>query len=275
MDKSDLFRHAVNIADFFRVVEKFVNQGAWDAEQGIPTRPLTPDEFHRRHDEFGDPLDPLDLADLGLDDMSLSRVVIELSQTRDHFKVWTPFQQQFVTALKSSIPTRSRRWDEDERCWRIDCYWFGNAQDLFPQYFPDLERFYTERAIKMCEQLAQEGLEEEDTAPKKKRAKTKAKAKAKAKTKAKAKYKNNKEDTSSHKRVFWEDEEDEEDDFNSPGEDPYEVLGVSKKAPDEVIKAAHKALARKYHTDSTGIGDDTDMKRVNAAFEKIKEIRKW
>jgi len=274
MDKSDLFRHATNIADFFRVVEKFVNQGSWNDEQNIPQRFFSPDEMHRRHDEFGDPIDPIDLAGLGLDDMSLSRVVIELSQTREHFKIWTPFQEQFRVALKAAIPARSRRWDDTERCWRIDCYWFGNAQDLIPQYFPDLERFYTERAIRMCEHLAHD--DDETPSPKKKqRAKPKPKAKPKAKAKAKAqqKYKN-KQKASPDEEPF---EEDDDEYYNDPPKnDPYEVLGVSRKAPDEVIKAAHKALARKYHTDATGnLGDDSDMKRVNAAFEQIKEMRKW
>lgn len=53
--------------------------------------------------------------------------------------------------------------------------------------------------------------------------------------------------------------------------DPYKALGVTPDAPEEVIKAAHRALARKHHRDATGEADDAKMKRVNAAFEKIKD----
>ena len=52
--------------------------------------------------------------------------------------------------------------------------------------------------------------------------------------------------------------------------DPFKTLGVDPDAPEEVIKAAHKALARKHHRDATGAADDEEMKRVNDAFEKIK-----
>jgi hypothetical protein len=51
-------------------------------------------------------------------------------------------------------------------------------------------------------------------------------------------------------------------------QDPYEVLGVSPDAPDEVIRAAYRALATKYHPDRN-LGDrqaELKLKRVNAAW---------
>ena len=275
MDSSDIFRHAINIADFMRTVSEFVTQGEWPDEQQMRERKYqTVDQFHRHHDEFGD---PIDLDDLGLDDMSLSRIVIELSQTREHFKVWTPFNEDFRVAIKQVIPPRARRWDPDERCWRVDCYWFGNAQELLPDHFPDLERYYTERAIRMCEQLSREGEEEEEEEEARKKAKRKARQRkatpgTKKKSKAQSRYKKG----STKKKAPPPPEDDYEwDEPEPPQDDPYEILGVSRKAPDEVIKAAHKALARKYHTDATGKDSDKDMKKVNAAFERIKELRKW
>lgn len=204
--------------------------------------------------------------------MSLSRVVIELSQTRKHFKIWAPYNDGFRTALKDGIPAKSRRWDPDETCWRVDCYWFGNAQEMIQEYFPDLERYYTERAIRMCERLAAEEEEESyEPPPPPPRAKKKKK---KSQPKKKPKYKKKKEPPP--------EEDDPYEYWSSPPpppsskDDPYEILGISPNAPDEVVKAAHKALARKFHTDATGkSGDDKDMKKVNAAFERIKEMRKW
>lgn len=275
MDNSDIFRHAINIAKLFHAVGDFVTQGEWQDEQPMPSRHYrNADDLHRHHDEFGD---PVNLEDIGLDDMSLSRIVIELSQTRDHFKIWAPYNDNFRRALKSAIPAKSRRWDPDETCWRVDCYWFGNAQEMIHEHFPGIERYYTERAIRMCERLAEEE-EEEDTAPpppRKKKGKRTGKKNGKRKSKAKARYKT--------KNAPPPEEDDPYETWTKPPPAPpseeneaYEILGISPKAPDEVVKAAHKALARKYHTDATGkSNDDKDMKRVNAAFEKIKEIRGW
>ncbi|MGZ6268018.1 MAG: J domain-containing protein [Candidatus Limnocylindrales bacterium] len=49
--------------------------------------------------------------------------------------------------------------------------------------------------------------------------------------------------------------------------DPYHVLQVIPDADDEVIRAAYRALARKYHPD-TG-GDQVQMSILNAAWETV------
>jgi len=270
MDNSDIFRHAINIAKLFQAVGDFVTQGEWQDEQPMPSRRYrNADDLHRHHDEFGD---PLNLDDIGLDDMSLSRVVIELSQTRDHFKIWAPYNDSFRKALKAGIPKKSRRWDPDETCWRVDCYWFGNAQELIHEHFPGLERYYTERAILMCERLAA-GDDETDESPPPPPPRSRKK-KGKRKSKAKARYKN--------KKSPPPEDDDPYETWTAPPPPPpseenkaYETLGISPNAPDEVVKAAHKALARKHHTDATKDPNDKTINKINAAFEKIKEIRKW
>jgi len=280
MDKSDIFKHALNIADFMKAVSDFVNQGQWDDEASVRRRSLgeTPDQFHSRHDEFGD---PVDLDAIGLDDMSLHRIVIDLSQDRGSFKAWTPFNEDFISALKTDIPKHSRSWDPEERCWLVDSYWFGNLQDLLPEHFPGIERYYTQRAIRMVEQLARED-DEEERRERERKQHTKQQKKRKQQSKKRKQQQRRKSKAQNKYRKREDPTEEEEDPFewdNEPeaptGPDPYAVLGVKHDAPDEVIKAAHKVLARKYHTDSTGGGDDTKMKEINAAFESIKEQRKW
>ena len=59
--------------------------------------------------------------------------------------------------------------------------------------------------------------------------------------------------------------------------DPYEVLGVSRSASDEEIKAAYRKLAQQYHPDLHP-GDAAaaqKMKEINAAYDQIKNPDAW
>jgi curved DNA-binding protein CbpA len=52
--------------------------------------------------------------------------------------------------------------------------------------------------------------------------------------------------------------------------DPYKILQVDSEAEDEVIQAAYRRLARKYHPDLAKDPDAADrMARINAAWEVI------
>jgi curved DNA-binding protein CbpA len=54
--------------------------------------------------------------------------------------------------------------------------------------------------------------------------------------------------------------------------DPYKVLQVDPEAEDEVIQAAYRRLARKYHPDlATTPGAEARMSAINAAWELIGE----
>ncbi len=61
--------------------------------------------------------------------------------------------------------------------------------------------------------------------------------------------------------------------------DPYAVLGVSKDASDEEIKAAYRELARKYHPDNYADNPLSDlagekMQEINEAYDAIMNQRR-
>ncbi len=61
--------------------------------------------------------------------------------------------------------------------------------------------------------------------------------------------------------------------------DPYSVLGVSRDATDEQVKAAYKTQARKYHPDNYADNPLSDlasekMKEINEAYDAIMEERR-
>ncbi len=54
--------------------------------------------------------------------------------------------------------------------------------------------------------------------------------------------------------------------------DPYETLQVSRHAEIEVIAAAYRTLARKYHPDKNDAHAGTNrMQEINAAYEILKD----
>lgn len=56
----------------------------------------------------------------------------------------------------------------------------------------------------------------------------------------------------------------------------YDTLKVSRDAPIEVIQAAYRSLARKYHPDRNGHSPDGEamMKSINAAYEILSDPQK-
>ena len=54
--------------------------------------------------------------------------------------------------------------------------------------------------------------------------------------------------------------------------DPYSTLQVDRHAEPEVIAAAYRSLARKYHPDKTASAASTKrMQEINAAYEILKD----
>jgi curved DNA-binding protein CbpA len=56
-----------------------------------------------------------------------------------------------------------------------------------------------------------------------------------------------------------------------PPFDPYKTLQVDPEAEDEVIEAAYRRLARKYHPDVAGPGGESRMVALNRAWELLRD----
>ena len=55
----------------------------------------------------------------------------------------------------------------------------------------------------------------------------------------------------------------------------YDVLHLQSSAPPELIKAAYRVMSKLYHPDVCSRPDANDqMKRINAAYEELREVEK-
>ena len=274
MDGQKVLKYALNLADLMRKASVLFGEAAKQRETLV-----TPNAPPQIHDD--DHIDYDSLHSIGLDDTGIMAIIIELSQDRTNFKIWTPYDEDFVADLKRHVPKGAREFDWDERCWRVDLEWFGNAQHLILEHYPDVDRRYTDRAVRMLEAMAEQAREDEERERWSQTARTQHEHDARARS-AYERYQETARRTNEQARQEYEqarrrthssysNTSSEWDDPHS--EDPYKVLGVQPDAPDEVIKAAHKAQARKHHTDLGGNRDD--MARINAAFEEIGRARGW
>lgn len=260
MEKFNIFKYALNLTKLMQSLSDIVKDDFNRTSKHLDELPL--------HDYIGTipEEDFLYLESLGLDDMGMSGINIELSQDRTNFKIWSPYHEEYKDALKRSIPKFARRWDSDEKCWRIHIDWFGNAQRLLEIHYPNIKREYTNRALSMCEELVEEEkIKKENKHTQKKRSKRK---KQRKKSRKKEKTKTYEEDNN------YYDEHDSWNPSYSQEYNPYKILGVQENAPDEIVKAAYKAQARLNHTDLTKT-DDRKMKEINTAYEAIRKEREW
>ena len=54
-------------------------------------------------------------------------------------------------------------------------------------------------------------------------------------------------------------------------DDPYVIMGIHRNTPPEIMKAVYKAWAVNHHPDKGG--DSETFKRINVAWDQIKEER--
>jgi len=250
---------ALNIADFMQKFSQYVNeQKDIEQERILASKKGGWDVPH-------DDISFSEMESIGFDDTMQTEIIIDLSQNRRNFKIWTPYNEKYKKELMTAIPKNFRAWDRSEKCWRVHIDWIGNAQHLLLEYFPDYERRYSSRALTMCETIAEQQEEEEMKKSRKKQGHQRNKKKQKQRKQREGKT------FSFYGYEEYEEYEDEDDRFTD--EDPYEILGVQDTASDTVIKTVFKALIREHHADIGG--NPAEMARLNAAYEEICKDRGW
>ncbi len=55
--------------------------------------------------------------------------------------------------------------------------------------------------------------------------------------------------------------------------DPYTILEIHPGASDFIVKAAYRAMARRYHPDNKDTGNEDTFKKIQAAFDTITNDR--
>jgi len=176
-----------------------------------------------------------------------TRIIVDLSTDRTNFKIWTPsYSESFRAGLIESIPKSFRQWDRDEKCWRVEGSWLGNAQLLIDKCYPGHQVEYSSRAAQETEKIALEQSQKDERQASKRRNRKR-----------------------SRRTTAYMDDEP----FCKTGQSPYDILGVLPNAPDDVIKAAYKALMKTHHPDKGG--SEGKVKELSAAYEDISKERKW
>jgi hypothetical protein len=127
--------------------------------------------------------------------------------------VSTPYESDFVDALKATVPSRGRKWDSDRKMWTITPAYIDDAVRLLEQYFHvvDLreEKAKAEREQREREQEHQQQQEQER-----------------------------------------QREQHEREQRYRHG--PYATLHLQPTAPPELIHSAWRCLAKLYHPDHGG-----------------------
>lgn len=177
------------------------------------------------------------------------------------------FEPTLVEALKFEIDPPYRRWDAENKHWRIHTDYTDRAVGVLRSWgYSDSAEWERSQyaARQQREREAKEKLEQEqDTAA---RAYAEHERKAEEKRKERAERERARIETEERRR---RQEQQRPAARTTVATSPYTVLHVLPTAPPEVIDAAYRALAKLYHPDRVG-GSNEKMKELNMAYDKVK-----
>lgn len=167
-------------------------------------------------------------------------------------RIETPYLGAFVDALKASVPSAYRTYDTYSKRWTVFKPHVQEARRLTKAYFDTV----TENDYQLYEQG--------DADERQRRAED-----ARRRTNTNRNYRDDQH------TGFWNQFGQQQAQGNqTPAH--YRKLFVQSDAPQVVVDASYKALARFYHPDLNRGKDTTaDMQAVNAAYDQIKREKGW
>lgn len=143
----------------------------------------------------------------------------------------TPYNEEYIAALKAVIPSQFRSWDQG--VWTLDPRYFSCAIALMRHFFGD---GYIDSTKGVAEPQVSDWKERWEA------------------------WK-----STSHKRG---ERENRPPPRLKPVSNAFSVLYVTSNAPPEVIKAVYRTLASIHHPDKGG--DTAVMQQINEAYNELK-----
>jgi hypothetical protein len=203
---------------------------------------------------------------------------VRFTKAPDKRGVWfeTPYDEGWIKDLKIHVPWEHRSWDRKARMWWVSARWakeaFQLCQDAFGSCFHVPDRKVPQSPVTGYAGYSWEDLDSSayddkdfedlvddlvDGPP------PGAGRRRKSSWAGGRKSRDNRSHRKRSQRSSYRPPPP-----RSPLSEAYRTLQVAEDAPWELIRAAHKALARVHHPD---FGGDTErMKSINAAFDTLK-----
>lgn len=150
---------------------------------------------------------------------------------RSAVTVEAPFSQDFITQLKREVRYPMRAWDTEEKVWVVKAAVFKHVHKLLDKYYPDEEWAVAKNARRLIKRTYEKDIGVDPP--------------------------------SKRRTSRWVPP--------SQSWGPWRVLYLSENAPEVVVTAAYRALAREHHPDYGG--DRDEMAAINAAYEEIRQRR--
>ena len=167
--------------------------------------------------------------------------------TRNAVRIAVAYNRDFVAAIKD-IDYKSREWRADSKEWIVFAPFIDEASRITERFYPDVELIYSDETTE-------------------KKASSKGTG-SQYRTGSRSWYRDRSQFNSKNQDSSYTGSSSRN--YSVPSTD-HATLYVTPDAPKEVIQAAYRALAKKFHPDLGG--DTAIMEKINVAYSNLE--RAW